>query len=80
MRRVRSNASKRIAERLGRIVETTGDGLDPSPVVAIRKLGGQLAGREMAVTLNRMRYKPTDGNVARDRAHHRLQTASLVCS
>jgi hypothetical protein len=30
-------------------------------VTAIRKLGGQLPDRELAVTLNRMRYKPPDG-------------------
>ncbi|MGC2199959.1 MAG: hypothetical protein WA633_07405 [Stellaceae bacterium] len=33
----------------------------PSPVTAIRKLGGQLPDRELAVTLNRMRCKPVDG-------------------
>lgn len=33
----------------------------PSPVEAIRKLGGQLPDRELAVTLNRMRCKPPDG-------------------
>src|SRR5499427_492720 len=32
----------------------------PSPVTAIRKLGGQLPDRELAVTLNRMRCKPPD--------------------
>ena len=30
--------------------------------VIIRKLGGQLPGRELAVTMNRMRCKPADGN------------------
>src|SRR5437762_13310375 len=34
----------------------------PSPVEAIRKLGGQLPDRELAVTMNRMRCKPADGN------------------
>jgi hypothetical protein len=33
----------------------------PSPVTAIRNLGGQLPDRELAVTLNRMRCKPPDG-------------------
>jgi hypothetical protein len=33
----------------------------PSPVEAIRKLGGQLPDRELAVTMNRMRCKPADG-------------------
>ena len=33
----------------------------PNPVEAIRKLGGQLPDRELAVTLNRMRCKPPDG-------------------
>ena len=33
----------------------------PSPVEAVRKLGGQLPDRELAVTLNRMRCKPPDG-------------------
>jgi hypothetical protein len=32
-----------------------------SPVTAIRKLGGQLPDRELAVTFNRMRCKPPDG-------------------
>jgi hypothetical protein len=32
----------------------------PSPVTAIRKLGGQLPDRELAVTLNRKRCKPPD--------------------
>ena len=32
----------------------------PSPVEAVRKLGGQLPDRELAVTLNRMRCKPPD--------------------
>jgi hypothetical protein len=31
-------------------------------VEAIRKLGGQLPDRELAVTMNRMRCKPADGN------------------
>jgi hypothetical protein len=34
----------------------------PSPVGAMRKLGGRLPDRELAVTLNRMRCKPSDGN------------------
>jgi hypothetical protein len=34
----------------------------PSPVEAIRKLGGQLPDRELAATMNRMRCKPTDRN------------------
>ena len=34
----------------------------PSPVEAVRKLGGQLPDRELAVTMNRMRCKPSDGN------------------
>jgi hypothetical protein len=34
----------------------------PSPVEAIRKLGGQLPDRELAMTLNRMRCKSPDGN------------------
>jgi hypothetical protein len=34
----------------------------PNPVEAIRKLGGQLPDRELAVTMNRMRCKPSDGN------------------
>ena len=34
----------------------------PSPVEAVRKLGGQLPDRELAVTMNRMRCKPADGN------------------
>jgi hypothetical protein len=34
----------------------------PSPVEVIRKLGGQLPDRELAVTMNRMRCKPADGN------------------
>jgi hypothetical protein len=34
----------------------------PSPVETVRKLGGQLLDRELAVTLNRMRCKPSDGN------------------
>ncbi len=34
----------------------------PSPMEAIRKLGGQLPDRELAVTMNRMRCKPADGN------------------
>jgi hypothetical protein len=34
----------------------------PSPVQVIRKLGSQLPDRELAVTMNRMRCKPTDGN------------------
>ena len=34
----------------------------PSPVEAMRKLGGRLPDRELAVTLNRMRCKPPDGN------------------
>jgi len=33
----------------------------PSPVEAMRKLGGRLPDRELAVTLNRMRCKPPDG-------------------
>jgi len=33
----------------------------PSPVEVIRKLGGQWADREIAVTMNRMRCKPSDG-------------------
>jgi hypothetical protein len=33
----------------------------PSPLEAIRKLGGQLPDRKLAVTLNRMRCKPSDG-------------------
>ena len=33
----------------------------PNPVEAIRKLGGRLPDRELAVTLNRMRCKPPDG-------------------
>jgi len=33
----------------------------PNSVTAIRKLGGQLPDRELAVTLNRMRCKPVDG-------------------
>src|SRR5882672_4309760 len=33
-----------------------------NPVEAIRKLGGQLPDRELAVTMNRMRCKPADGN------------------
>ncbi len=36
-------------------------GRHPSPLEAIRKLGGQLPDRELAVTLNRMRCKPPDG-------------------
>jgi len=31
-------------------------------VEVIRKLGGQLPDRELAVTMNRMRCKPADGN------------------
>jgi hypothetical protein len=34
----------------------------PSLVEAVRKLGGQLPDRELAVTMNRMRCKPADGN------------------
>ena len=34
----------------------------PSPVEVIHKLGGQLPDRELAVTMNRMRCKPADGN------------------
>lgn len=34
----------------------------PNPVEAIRRLGGQWPDREIAVTLNRMRCKPPDGN------------------
>jgi len=34
----------------------------PEPVEVIRKLGGQLPDRELAVTMNRMRCKPADGN------------------
>jgi hypothetical protein len=34
----------------------------PSPVEVIRKLGGQLPGRELAVIINGMRCKPADGN------------------
>jgi DNA invertase Pin-like site-specific DNA recombinase len=34
----------------------------PNPVEAVRKLGGQLPDRELAVTMNRMRCKPADGN------------------
>jgi len=34
----------------------------PSPVEVIQKLGGQWPDREVAVTLNRMRCKPSDGN------------------
>jgi hypothetical protein len=34
----------------------------PSPVEAMRKLGGRLPDRELAVTLNRTRCKPPDGN------------------
>lgn len=34
---------------------------DPSPVDVIRKLGGQWPDREVAVTMNRMRCKPSDG-------------------
>jgi hypothetical protein len=34
----------------------------PGPVEVIRKLGGQSPDREVAVTMNRMRYKPSDGN------------------
>lgn len=33
----------------------------PSPVEVIRKLGGQWPDREVAVTMNRMRCKPSDG-------------------
>jgi DNA invertase Pin-like site-specific DNA recombinase len=33
----------------------------PSPVEAVRKLGGQLPDRELAATMNRMRCKPADG-------------------
>jgi hypothetical protein len=33
----------------------------PSPVEAVRKLGGQLPDRELAATMNRMRCKPVDG-------------------
>jgi DNA invertase Pin-like site-specific DNA recombinase len=33
----------------------------PSPVVVMRKLGGQWPDRELAVTMNRMRCKSTDG-------------------
>lgn len=33
----------------------------PSPVEVVRKLGGQWPDREVAVTLNRMRCKPSDG-------------------
>lgn len=34
----------------------------PSPVEVIRRLGGQWPDREVAVTMNRMRCKPADGN------------------
>src|SRR6266699_519040 len=34
----------------------------PSPVEAVRKLGGQLPDRELAVTMNRMRCRPADSN------------------
>jgi DNA invertase Pin-like site-specific DNA recombinase len=34
----------------------------PGPVEVIRKLGGQWPDREVAVTMNRMRCKPPDGN------------------
>jgi hypothetical protein len=34
----------------------------PSPVEAVRKLGGQLPDRELAMTMNRMRCKSADGN------------------
>lgn len=37
------------------------EGRGASPVDAIRKMGGQWPDREIAVTLNRMRCKPTDG-------------------
>ena len=33
----------------------------PSPVEVVRKLGGEWPDREVAVTMNRMRCKPTDG-------------------
>jgi DNA invertase Pin-like site-specific DNA recombinase len=33
----------------------------PSPVEVVRKLGGQWPDREVAVTMNRMRCKPSDG-------------------
>jgi DNA invertase Pin-like site-specific DNA recombinase len=33
----------------------------PNPVEAVRKLGGQLPDRELALTMNRMRCKPADG-------------------
>src|SRR5439155_9535489 len=34
----------------------------PGPVEVIRTLGGQWPDREVAVTMNRMRCKPSDGN------------------
>jgi hypothetical protein len=34
----------------------------PSPVEVIRKLGGKWPDREVALTMNRMRCKPPDGN------------------
>lgn len=37
------------------------EGRGANPVDAIRKMGGQWPDREIAVTLNRMRCKPTDG-------------------
>lgn len=37
------------------------DNLKPSPVVVMRKLGGHWPDRQLAVTMNRMRCKTTDG-------------------
>ena len=36
----------------------------PNPVEVIRKLGGRLPDRQLAVTMNRMRCKPADGNAS----------------